>query len=428
MADSFASRLRGWMGRASVRGDEALWLMPCAAVHTLGMRFAVDLVWLDRAGRVLRIDPGVGPWRLRWCRGAHSVLELPRGGAGAQGWRPGHPVPQVGAVVWGLALCPGAVAAVLSMLLVGAGLPAQAAAPLQDEADGPIVFETTWQPDPERLAQDYAAGMVVAPVSGMALATAFPSAVGPLAGVPAALPTALPTALPSALAAAQPNPRAALPPLTLVRPLAPETLTRLLDDADSLYRGRQWTRAMEAYQGLVELDPGNRTAWLRIGNLHHQRNQLGAAAGAYRKAAQGSVPTRPPADGRPIPDSPAAPDMAETRGKALANLAAVNLELARESLAELQSLRLAPGSATAELRDAALADLRALDPAAAPSPASSADPGPPARRPLPSPDANLSQRWPPPPVSTGARATVEYLREAPAQPLGASRDRTVGGR
>jgi hypothetical protein len=105
------------------------------------MRFAVDLVWLDRAGRVLRIDPGVGPWRLRWCRGAHSVLELPRGGAGAQGWRPGQPVRQVGAVAWGLALCPGVFAVVWSMLLAGAGLPAQAAAPLQDEADGPIVFE-----------------------------------------------------------------------------------------------------------------------------------------------------------------------------------------------------------------------------------------------------------------------------------------------
>jgi hypothetical protein len=45
------------------------------------MRFALDLVWLGRGGRVLRIDRDVPPWRLRSCRGAVEVLELAAGGA-----------------------------------------------------------------------------------------------------------------------------------------------------------------------------------------------------------------------------------------------------------------------------------------------------------------------------------------------------------
>ncbi len=47
------------------------------SVHTCGMRFALDLVWLDREGRVVRIDRDVHPWRIRTCRGARAVVELP---------------------------------------------------------------------------------------------------------------------------------------------------------------------------------------------------------------------------------------------------------------------------------------------------------------------------------------------------------------
>jgi uncharacterized protein len=49
----------------------------CRCVHTFGMRFALDLVFLDRAGRPLGVFPDVPPFRFVACRGAAAVLELP---------------------------------------------------------------------------------------------------------------------------------------------------------------------------------------------------------------------------------------------------------------------------------------------------------------------------------------------------------------
>jgi uncharacterized membrane protein (UPF0127 family) len=73
IARSPVARLRGLIGRR----DVALLLPRCRSVHTFGMRFALDLVWLDGGGRVVRIDRGVPPWRVRSCRAARCVLELP---------------------------------------------------------------------------------------------------------------------------------------------------------------------------------------------------------------------------------------------------------------------------------------------------------------------------------------------------------------
>jgi uncharacterized membrane protein (UPF0127 family) len=67
-------RLVGLIGRRSFEG--ALEIPRCRSVHTFGMRFALDLVWLDASRRVIRVDRGVPPWRVRSCRQARSVLEL----------------------------------------------------------------------------------------------------------------------------------------------------------------------------------------------------------------------------------------------------------------------------------------------------------------------------------------------------------------
>jgi len=146
-----------------------------------------------------------------------------------------------------------------------------------------------------------------------------------------------------------------LAPLALVRPLAPQTLARLLDEAESLYLARQGARALEAFRQITELEPAHRGAWLRIGNLHHQRNQLEAAAQAYRRAAALA------ADGIPEPEGDA---NASVRARALANLASVALEQAREALAELQQMRVPAASATASLREQLVADLRQVEGAA----------------------------------------------------------------
>jgi uncharacterized protein len=59
-----------------------LLLAPCRSVHTFGMRFALDLIWLDGGGRVVRVDAAVPPRRFRTCLRARSVIEV-RGGASA---------------------------------------------------------------------------------------------------------------------------------------------------------------------------------------------------------------------------------------------------------------------------------------------------------------------------------------------------------
>jgi hypothetical protein len=168
---------------------------------------------------------------------------------------------------------------------------------------------------------------------------------------------------------------------------------------------------------LLERDPRNRTAWLRLGNLHHRSNQLAQAASAYRKAAQGSAASH------------AESDETTVRGKALANLASVNLELARESLNQLQAMRLPAGSAAAGLRDRAAADWRSLDQSArALEGSGSAQPGgtpdtsaaPASRSSDPATPAGgldlAGERGTlvlAPPRGHGPRATVEYLRDAP---------------
>lgn len=72
-------RGRGLLGRDGLEDREGLWL-PVRSVHTIGMRFPLDLVWLDRDGDVIRVDAGVGRGRIRTCLRARSgVVEIAAG-------------------------------------------------------------------------------------------------------------------------------------------------------------------------------------------------------------------------------------------------------------------------------------------------------------------------------------------------------------
>lgn len=80
IAATRAARRRGLMGRASLPQGHALWIVPSRGVHTCGMRFAIDVVALDRRGVVVDVVTDLRPWRIRLPRpGTLGVLELPAG-------------------------------------------------------------------------------------------------------------------------------------------------------------------------------------------------------------------------------------------------------------------------------------------------------------------------------------------------------------
>lgn len=89
VAESSGDRRRGLLGRSSLPDGEGLWIIPCESVHTIGMQFSIDVLFLSRDKRVLKIRPGMTAWRLAACLRAHSVLEVPAGTAAATGTRCG---------------------------------------------------------------------------------------------------------------------------------------------------------------------------------------------------------------------------------------------------------------------------------------------------------------------------------------------------
>jgi uncharacterized membrane protein (UPF0127 family) len=80
VAQTHWSRLRGLLGVSpdDFRNGSGLWIRPCHGVHTLAMRFPIDVVYLNRAGTVVHVEHNLQPWRFSPIRmQAASVLELP---------------------------------------------------------------------------------------------------------------------------------------------------------------------------------------------------------------------------------------------------------------------------------------------------------------------------------------------------------------
>lgn len=78
-AITYSQRRTGLAGVDALPSGWALHIPRCRSVHTLGMRFALDLVWLDATGAVVRVDHAVGPRRQRGCVRARSVVECTAG-------------------------------------------------------------------------------------------------------------------------------------------------------------------------------------------------------------------------------------------------------------------------------------------------------------------------------------------------------------
>lgn len=82
IAESFFSRLRGLMGRSHLDKGHGLLLAPCNSIHMLFMRFAIDVVYLDKEFCIKKIARDVPTWiGMSFCFGAWAALELPSGEA-----------------------------------------------------------------------------------------------------------------------------------------------------------------------------------------------------------------------------------------------------------------------------------------------------------------------------------------------------------
>lgn len=79
-ADNFLTRLVGLLKRTHLGPEEALWLMPSKGIHTIGMKFPIDVVFLTKSNEVIGLISGLAPYRISTVhlRG-YSVIELPNG-------------------------------------------------------------------------------------------------------------------------------------------------------------------------------------------------------------------------------------------------------------------------------------------------------------------------------------------------------------
>jgi len=77
VAKGFRTRLLGLSWRSRERAGPGLLILRCSSVHTFGMRFPLDVYFLDGEGRVLSVRRRVPPRRVVWQRGAAAILEIP---------------------------------------------------------------------------------------------------------------------------------------------------------------------------------------------------------------------------------------------------------------------------------------------------------------------------------------------------------------
>jgi uncharacterized membrane protein (UPF0127 family) len=92
LAESMVARTVGLLGRKGLAPGEGMLIAHTGSVHMFFMRFAIDVVFLDRAKTIVKIVPSLRPWRVAFARRAKTALELPAGAAATLGLEPGMTV------------------------------------------------------------------------------------------------------------------------------------------------------------------------------------------------------------------------------------------------------------------------------------------------------------------------------------------------
>lgn len=86
IADTWWSRMRGFLGRPQPSTGEGMLLVPCRAVHMRGMKYPLDVMFIDRSGRIVSLYRSLQPGKMtRRQRDAEFALELPVGTIEASG-------------------------------------------------------------------------------------------------------------------------------------------------------------------------------------------------------------------------------------------------------------------------------------------------------------------------------------------------------
>jgi uncharacterized protein len=79
VADTSAKRRTGLLKHTGLERGAGLWIVPCEGVHMFGMKFAIDVVFLNKQKQVVKVRPNLGKWGMSFSFRAKSVLELPVG-------------------------------------------------------------------------------------------------------------------------------------------------------------------------------------------------------------------------------------------------------------------------------------------------------------------------------------------------------------
>ena len=79
IANTSATRRTGLPKHSQLAAGEGLWIVPCEAVHTFRMKFPIDVLFLDKKRKILKMRPAMKRSKMAFCLRAHSVLELPSG-------------------------------------------------------------------------------------------------------------------------------------------------------------------------------------------------------------------------------------------------------------------------------------------------------------------------------------------------------------
>lgn len=77
--NTFRSRLVGLLNKSSLNEQEAMWFDDCSSIHMLGMKFSIDVIYLDSNNRIVKMVESLKPWRCSFSFNAKKVVEVKSG-------------------------------------------------------------------------------------------------------------------------------------------------------------------------------------------------------------------------------------------------------------------------------------------------------------------------------------------------------------